>query len=84
MEELKQEEPKIEIYKPVRITIELSGYAMNKNNQFVIRWFDNTEKVTEVRKLQYYEYDFNLALQQVATLYQLNSDKILTIKLSTI
>jgi len=82
MEEL-QEIP-LEIFKPITIKIRLNGWANRGDGKYVISWFDNTLKVLDYDVLQYYEYDFNLALQQVAEIYKRNQKSIKSIKLSTI
>jgi hypothetical protein len=84
MEEQEQIEPTIELIKPVKTRVVLNGYAKREDNTYLIRWFDNTDKVLTQREFEYVTYDFMQSLNEAAALYQLNSKLIISIKLSTI
>lgn len=84
MEETKEIEPTIEIIKPVVITIEINGKARRDDNKYNVVWFDRTIKTIDYPTFTYNIYDFNRALQEVTAIYQLNADKIISIKLKTI
>ena len=84
MESSKLEGASIEVIRPVTINVTVSGRARREDGKYNVKWFDGTIKVIEVPEFQYTSYNFMTSLQQVTTLYQLNSNTILSIKLKTI
>jgi len=74
----------IELMIPIKVNIILSGRAFRPDNKYIIRWFDNTDKVIEFNQFQYFGYNMQQVLQEIAVLYQLNPRMILEIKISTI
>lgn len=84
MEEQEQIEPIIEVIKPVKTIVRLNGYAKGEDNKYSFRWADGTDKVIDEPEFVFMTYDFMQALQQGVGVYQLNSNKILSIKTSTI
>jgi glycerol-3-phosphate cytidylyltransferase-like family protein len=77
-------EEQIELMIPIKVNIIISGKTRQQDNKYLIRWFDNTNKVIEVNQFQYFGYNMQQVLQEVAALHQLNPRMILEIKITTI
>lgn len=77
-------EEQIEIQIPIKVNIIFNGRARQQDNKYHIRWFDNTEKVIELDKLQYFGYNIQQVLQEVNALYQLNPRMIVEVKINNI
>ena len=82
MEEL--EAPKIDIIKPVTVKVRVSGKAKREDGKYLVKWFDNTIKVLDYPDFEFNPTTFVEGIQQVMGLYQLNSESILSVKISTI
>lgn len=74
----------IELMIPIKVNIIVSSRTKQADNKYLIRWFDNTDKLIEFNNLQYFGYNIQQVLQEIAALHQLNPRLILETKISII
>jgi hypothetical protein len=77
-------EEQIELMIPIKVQIRLSGKVRRADNNYIIRWFDNTDKVVNTLDIAYFGYNMQQVLQEITALYQLNPRLILETKISMI
>jgi len=77
-------EEQIELMIPIKVNIRLNGRVRRSDNNYIIRWFDNTDKIIDTLDITYFGYNMQQMLQEINALYQLNPRMISEVKINII